>query len=145
MGKDGNLPWCCPEDMTYFREQTRGHLVVMGRKTADSLLRALPNRKNFVLTRQDEYPRSGFIHTKNIEQVIDYANQMAPEKHIFVIGGAEIYSLLRDYVDELHHTIIAGDYEVDTYFPRDFVPGHFIADQVVELSERARVVTWKRP
>ncbi|MCM3783849.1 dihydrofolate reductase [Neobacillus mesonae] len=113
IGKDNGMPWRLPKDMDFFKEQTTGHTIVMGRKTWESLRgRALPNRRNVVLTRQDiELPKAEVIHSV-LEGV-----ELAKDKELFVIGGAKVYEEFLPYADRLIVTRIHETIEGDTYMP----------------------------
>lgn len=90
IGRDGTLPWHLPEDLTHFRELTRGHAVVMGRRTWDSLparVRPLPGRRNIVLTRQADARLEGAEVAHDLAEAL----RLLPERDAWVIGGLEIY------------------------------------------------------
>lgn len=111
IGKDGHLPWRLPNDMRFFKEKTTGHAIVMGRKTFQSMNeRPLPNRDNYVLTRQADYKKSG-VH------VIQDIKDLPHERVVYVIGGSEIYKLFLPMADVLIRTKIVGDFSGDTFFP----------------------------
>lgn len=111
IGKDNGMPWRLPKDMEFFKSQTTGHPIIMGRKTWDSLRgRALPNRRNIVLTRQElELPGAEVIHSV-IEGV-----ELAKEEELFVIGGAKVYEEFLPYADRLIVTRIHETMDGDTY------------------------------
>lgn len=118
IGKDGHLPWHLPEDMKHFKELTTGKVVVMGRKTWESLpekFRPLPDRKNVVVTRQEGYSvPAGVELTSNLEDYLD----LNFDEEICVIGGAEIYKLAMDRATDLELTEIDKDIEGDVFFPK---------------------------
>lgn len=114
IGRDNHLPWRLPRDMAFFKEQTIGKKVLMGRKTWESFgAKPLPNRVNVILTRDPDYTAQGaqIIHT------IDEAIKLGKEEELMVIGGAEIYRLLLPYADCLVVTEIDQSFEGDTFFP----------------------------
>lgn len=115
IGKNGTLPWHLPDDLKFFKEQTRGQIVVMGRKTFAGMgSRPLPKRTNVVLTRQQDYvaPANVFVlHDK--AAVLDFAAAHS-EQNLMIIGGAQIYRLFADVVDTLYVTRLAGDFAGDT-------------------------------
>ena len=116
IGKGNALLWHMPADMKYFRETTRGHTVVMGRKTFESMDRPLPNRKNIVITRDKEYKREGIEVVHSLEEAL--ALLKGSKEEIFIIGGAEIYKQAINLADKLYITHIDGeDKEADTFFP----------------------------
>ncbi len=110
IGNDNQLLWDIKEDMRYFREKTKGKVVVMGRKTYESIGHPLPNRTNIVLTR-GKCNIPGYIVMNSIEEVLGI------KRDIFIIGGSEIYSLFIPYVEKMYITEIDKVYEGDTLFP----------------------------
>ncbi len=117
IGRDNDLPWRLPDDLKRFKALTLGKPVLMGRKTAESLGRALPGRLNLVLTRQGTVPFDGMQAVATVEAAIQVAEaQGAPE--LCVIGGGEVYALTLARADVLHLTEV--DAAVDgahAYFP----------------------------
>ena len=117
IGRDNQLLWHLPEDMAYFRRQTQGSAVLMGRKTWDSLpprFRPLPGRRNLVLSRQDDLQCPGAEVVGTIEQALQ---ALAGADKVFVIGGEQIYRLALPLADQLMLTEIERDYDGDAYFP----------------------------
>ncbi|MBC7397567.1 MAG: dihydrofolate reductase [Bdellovibrionales bacterium] len=124
MGKGGELPWTIPEDMLFFRESTRGQVVLMGRKTYQSLGKALPKRENGIITRD-----LGFVATDarvfhSFKAGVEWyrAQPELSDKVLFVIGGAEIYALSRAYLDEVWLTEIEAEIAGNVFFP-DYAGG----------------------
>ncbi len=116
IGKDGALPWPrIPEDMKHFREKTMGHTIIMGRKTYDSIGKALPGRRNIVLSRQPHLEIDGCSVAPTIHDALWLARQNDEEP--FVIGGAEIYALAMPLATRIYIIRIDEDYEGDTFFP----------------------------
>lgn len=114
IGKDGEMPWHLPGDLKFFKQTTKGHSVVMGRKTFESIGRPLPNRRNIVLTRSEDFSAEGIevIHTFS-----EMDKLVKDEEEFFVIGGATIYEQLLPLADRLYITIIHETFEGDTFFP----------------------------
>ena len=115
IGKDGKLPWHIPDDLKLFKKLTDGGIVVMGRKTYESLNmpHGLPNRINIVLTRNEEFvPHRGLYFINDLDLVLTC------ELDCFVIGGASVYKKLLPYADEMYISTIKKDYEGDTKFPK---------------------------
>lgn len=108
IGFNGNLLFHIPEDMRFFKEKTTGHVVVMGRKTYESIGKPLPNRENYVLTRDENY-KDEKVHV--IHQVDEIP------KDSFVIGGQEIYNLLLPFCDIAYITKVAKHKNCDKYCP----------------------------
>jgi dihydrofolate reductase len=115
IGKDNQLPWHLPEDLKFFKRTTMGHPIAMGRKTHESIGRALPGRENIVITRQLDYKGKDVTIFYSIEEFVEYCRNQDDE--IFVIGGAEIFKETFEYVDRLYITHIEEEFEGDTYFP----------------------------
>ncbi len=108
------IPWHLAEDMRLFRRLTKGHPILMGRRTWESLGRPLPERQNIVLTRCREYEAPGALVIHSVSE-LRKLKLMAPE--VMVIGGAEIYAMLLPRMKRLHVSEVKGSYEADTYFP----------------------------
>ncbi|GGF94564.1 dihydrofolate reductase [Paenibacillus aceti] len=114
IGRNNDLPWRLPADMAFFKAQTTGKTVLMGRKTWESMRsRPLPNRRNIVMTNDRGYHAEGAEVVHSEEQVL----ALAAGEELMVIGGAGIYKLLIPYADRLHVTKIDEEIEGDTYFP----------------------------
>lgn len=130
IGKDNKLPWDCPEDMQYFKEQTEGYHVVMGFNTFESLpfKRGLPNRDNTVITSWDrkcflEDGQDYYLEVTLLPKVVGELRLHKKDLDLdtWIIGGASIYKELLPYVEEIHHTTIEGTYDCDTFFDMSFV------------------------
>lgn len=118
IGKKGKLLVAIPGDQKLFREETTGKVIVMGRKTLESLPGGQPlgGRTNVVLTRDPEYKKKGCVILHSMEEALEYLSRFASE-NIFIIGGAEIYEQFLPYCDTAHVTWIDYSYEADTWFP----------------------------
>lgn len=115
LGKNNDLIWHFKEDMKFFKDTTMGHTVVMGRKTFESLPKALPGRKNIVISSNSEYQAPG----ATVVTSVDEALRIADNEEIFVIGGGKIYSEFLPYADNLYLTEIDAECpDADTYFPQ---------------------------
>ena len=115
IGRDNQLPWRLPDDLKRFKALTLGKPVLMGRKTAQSLGRALPGRLNLVLTRSGQVPFAGMVAVASIEQAIAQA-QSADE--LCVIGGGQVYAQVLARADALHLTWVDTVVEhADAFFP----------------------------
>lgn len=116
IGVEGKLPWKLPTDLKRFKEITTGHVVVMGRKTWESLpekVRPLPNRINVVITRNKDYVAKGAEVRTNLESALE--EFVFEDTNVFVIGGAEIYKEAFKYANILHLTRVVADVEGDTF------------------------------
>lgn len=117
IGKDNAMPWHLPEDFAHFKKTTLGGVVLMGRKTAQSLGRALAGRVNLVLTRGSQTPYPDMLAVGSFEQAAQWAREHGYET-IWVIGGGEVYNAAMALADELvvTHVNTVID-EADTFFP----------------------------
>ncbi|MDH6674300.1 dihydrofolate reductase [Paenibacillus sp. LBL] len=116
IGNKNELPWHLPADLKYFRALTLNGVVVMGRKTYESIGKALPNRTNIIMTRDTQYWKKDAIVFHSVDDVILY-KEKNDVKHLFVIGGSEVYNLFMPIADRLHITKINHDFKGDAYFP----------------------------
>ena len=117
IGKDNKLLWHIPDDLRRFKELTTNHNIIMGRKTFESIVRILPNRKHIIFSQNPDFK----IDNENIEIVhsmLQIQQYIEDENENFVIGGAMIYNLLMPYVTKMYVTEIDKDFEGDTVFPR---------------------------
>lgn len=116
IGRDNALPWRLPDDLKHFKALTVGKPVLMGRRTAQSLGRALPARTNLVLTRSGAVPFDGMQAVGSFEQARAIALAQGAQE-LCVIGGGEIYRLLMAHATDLHLTWVDTEVEADTFFP----------------------------
>ena len=114
IGRDNSLPWHFPEDLRFFKRTTSGHPVVMGRKTFDSIGKPLPNRQNIVLTRDHSWAAEG---VEAIYSPDDLASLHLRTPSVFIIGGAEIYTLFLPRLDSLLVSWVHESHAGDTFFP----------------------------
>ncbi|CAN5244454.1 dihydrofolate reductase [soil metagenome] len=112
IGINNKLPWRLPEDMAHFKQTTTGHPIIMGRKTFDSIGRALPNRRNIVITRNADWRHEG-VETAGS---LDAAIALVGAAEAFVIGGAQIYEAALPRASKLIATEIAKSFNCDTFF-----------------------------
>ena len=114
IGSEGNLPWHIPEDLKKFKSITMGKPIIMGRSTFESIGKALPGRKNIVMTRDREYQADGITIAHNLEEALKLCEQA---KEIMIIGGGEIYKLFFDMVNRLYLTNVEKYIDGDVFFP----------------------------
>ena len=118
IGKDGALPWRLPDDLKRFKALTLGKPILMGRKTAQSLGRALPGRLNLVLTRRGQVPFDGMQAVASLEGAQSIATDVGAGE-LCVIGGGEIYVLTLPIATHMHLTLVDTDVSgADAFFPR---------------------------
>lgn len=121
IGKDNQLPWHLPEDLKFFRDKTKGHIIIMGRKTYDSIGKPLPGRFHIVISRQAttiySHPMVKVVST--IDQAVTEAQKLIPQypSEIFVVGGGEIYKQSLPRLDRVYLTSIDAVVEGDAFFP----------------------------
>lgn len=114
LGKNNDLIWHFKDDMKFFKETTTNHIVIMGRKTFESLPKALPNRRNIVITSKRDYSAEGAEVVASIYEALD----LSKNEDVFIIGGGQIYKSFLDVADKLYLTEIDDSCEeADTFFP----------------------------
>lgn len=114
IGVDGKLPWHLPEDLKHFKRLTLGHPVIMGRKTWESLGKALPGRENIVVTRNPGYEAPGAAVARSLDAAIALC---AGEPVAFVIGGERLFAESLPIAAGMVLTEIQRDFAGDTWFP----------------------------
>ena len=137
IGKNGGIPWSCPQDMKWFKDTTIGHAVIMGRKTFDSLKKPLKDRINIVITSKDIVTNSEekIYAVKSVEEAISLAKSLTMND-IFIIGGASIYkyALEHDLVDKIYIDYLSEIVEdADAFFP--LFQNNYSWDEVGETVE----------
>ncbi|MEK7093629.1 MAG: dihydrofolate reductase [Patescibacteria group bacterium] len=119
LGKENKLLWQIPDDLRRFKELTKGHPVIMGRKTFESIVSylggPLPKRFNIVVTRDKNWRYDGIIAVTSVEDALAEAKKL--DKYIFIGGGAQIYEAALPYTDKLYLTLIDDEKEGDSFFP----------------------------
>ena len=116
IGKDNQLPRHLPSDMKYFKNQTWGMTVIMGRKSLESLGKPLQGRKNIVVTRNKDWRQEGTEVAHSINEAIDLAKETGVNE-IFIIGGAEIFKEAMPFANRIYLTRIHHHFDGDAYFP----------------------------
>jgi len=129
IGSSKSMPWHIPEDLRHFRDITRGHTVIMGRKTFESIGRPLPQRNNVVLTRKPSQIDGVLV----INDLAQYLKTIKNDEQVFIIGGADIYGLAYPFVERLYVTHIAHEFKGDVYFPAQYFAGDFAQVKKQEL------------
>ena len=124
LGKNNDLPWgrALPTDMKRFRDKTRGHTVIMGKRTFESMNNTpLPNRENIVVSREEDYKPEGVTVVDSVEKAIEEARKHENPPaggEIFIIGGGKIFELALPYADRFYLTLIHAKFaDADTFFP----------------------------
>ena len=112
IGDSNKLIWHLPADLKRFKEVTTGHPIVMGRKTFQSIGRPLPNRRNIIITRDEDFEVEGCEIVNSIEEALLLTNS-----DCFIIGGGEIYKQTIHLAEQIYMTVVDEEFEGDTKFP----------------------------
>ena len=121
LGLKDKLLWRLPDDLKRFKQITLGHVVIMGRKTYETIGKPLTERKNIIITRNAAYVAPGCVVVSSLDEAIKAAGD---DQEIFVMGGGEIYSLALARADRMYLTFIDASTEADTFFP-EFDPAEW--------------------
>jgi dihydrofolate reductase len=114
IGRDGKLPWHLPDDLKHFRQRTLGKPVLMGRRTFESIGRALPGRRNLVLSHRGALAATGIETVSSFEQACE---RVGEDTELCVIGGAALFALALPSASRVYLTRVHGSPSGDTYFP----------------------------
>ena len=136
IGKDGNLLCHLSDDLKYFKEKTTGKTIVMGRVTLEGFpgKKGLPNRRNLVLTRDEEYFAEG-VETISSEEELWSALTGTPTDEVFIVGGARVYEDFLKYCDTCYVTKIFEDFDADRFFPNLDENSEFSCKELSEVLE----------
>lgn len=110
IGKDGKIPWHLPNDLQHFKHITSGHIIVMGRKTFEAIVRPLPHRRNIVLTSSTTLALPGV-------EVVHHKDDVLALGDVFIIGGESLYRQFLEVAERLYITEIALEIDGDAFFP----------------------------
>lgn len=116
IGAEGAIPWRLPDDQRFFRQTTIGHAVVMGRKTFDSIGKALPGRRNLVLTRRAHAAADGVDFFPDLATALEAARENGIDE-CFIAGGEAVYREALEHADRLYVTRVDTAPGGDTFFP----------------------------
>lgn len=119
IGARNRLLWRIKKDFRHFKEITMRHPIIMGRKTHESIGRALPGRANIIITRDEKYSTQGCQVVHSLTGAIELAKTQSGAEEIFIIGGGEIFkqALEQNLVDKLYITKVKGDFNAEIFFP----------------------------
>ena len=147
IGKDNALPWRLSEDLKRFKRLTLGHAMLMGRKTYDSIGRALPGRTTLVLTRDPAWRAEGVTPVRSVDEALERARAAGVD--LWVVGGAEVYRLALPRVQRFYLTHLEKDVEGDAHFPDVDLSGWRVLEDErhhdAALGADYRFVTYERP
>lgn len=147
IGKDNQMPWHLPVDLAWFRQNTVGKPVIMGRKTYESIGRLLPKRPNIILSRSG-FEVEGAYSATSLEQAVELAKSFANTDEIMIIGGGELFKQAIPKADKLYLTEIQAEIEGDTFFEFDEENWQLSEEKWSEIDEnnpyRCRFMILKR-
>ena len=133
IGRDNALPWRLPDDLKRFKALTMGKPVLMGRRTFESIGKALPGRENFVVTREPGYAACGCT----VYSDLGVAVAALSERELMVIGGAQIYAQTLALAQRLHLTLVDAEVAGDALFPEiDPAEWQIVSDETHRADER---------
>ncbi|MDX9705222.1 MAG: dihydrofolate reductase [Weeksellaceae bacterium] len=115
IGRDNQLIWKLSSDLKRFKQLTSGHPIIMGRKTFESIEKALPNRRNIVITKNKNWNSEGIEVVHSLEEALKKAKSL--DSTIFIIGGGTIYEQSISLADAIEVTEVHAVFEGDAYFP----------------------------
>jgi dihydrofolate reductase len=136
IGVDGRIPWHISEDLKFFKRTTLGHIIVMGRKTYDSIGKPLPGRENWVVSREAD------IAGVRVLRSFDAITEPTDGRQLYIIGGAQLYAALLPRCTELLLTRINNEVEGDTFFPE--FENSFDAGKILESGESYEIRRHRR-
>jgi dihydrofolate reductase len=116
IGRGDKLPWHIPEDFAWFKRNTEGYPIIMGRKTFESIGKVLPGRINVIITRNRSYAAAGARIFHSLEEGLAKLEQEGHDE-IFIIGGSQIFDESMERVDRIYLTLVHQDYEGDVHMP----------------------------
>jgi dihydrofolate reductase len=114
IGQDNQMPWHLPADFKHFKNITMGKPIVMGRKTYDSIGRALPGRRNIIISRNLSLQ---IPDCEVVNSLVEALLLLKQEEEVFIIGGADLFTQALPFTDRLYFTLIEREFAGDTYFP----------------------------
>ena len=120
IGKDNQLIWHLPADLKRFKQLTMGHTMIMGRKTFESIGKALSGRTTIIITRQKNYTKENCLIADSLEHAIEHCkiNPAIQHEEIFIIGGAQIFAEAMSLADKIYLTKIHQSFDGDVFFPQ---------------------------
>lgn len=135
IGKDNAMPWHLPVDLAWFRANTVGKPVIMGRKTYESIGRLLPKRPNIILSRSG-FAAEGAYSAESLEQAVSLAKSFTNVGEIMIIGGGELFKQAMPIAEKLYLTEIQANIDGDTFFEFDENNWKLIQEQFSDVDEQ---------
>ena len=132
IGNENKLIWHLSDDLKRFKDLTKGHHVIMGRKTFESMPKALPNRTNVIITRKKDYIAENAIVVNSLEEALKVSSD---DPQPFIIGGGEIYNMSMNISDKIELTRVHHDFEGDTIFPKIDNENWIESDRVLKIKD----------
>lgn len=118
IGKNNDLLWSLPADLAHFKKHTTGCPIIMGRKTFESIGRPLPNRRNIIVSRQEDYQVAGCEVYPSLEEALRVASlDLTTHDELFIIGGGQLYREAMPLAQMLYITWVHTEPDADTFFP----------------------------
>ena len=114
IGREGELPWRLPDDLRHFKRLTTGKAVIMGRRTFESIGRPLPERRNIVMTRDEEFAAEGCEMASSLTEAMDLVDGA---DEVMIIGGGQVYRDFLPLADRIYLTRVQAEVDGDTKFP----------------------------
>jgi len=142
IGKNNQLLWHISEDLKNFKKLTLGHHLLMGRKTFESIGKALPGRSTIILTRDETYQKDGCYIAHSIDQALKMAKDNG-ETELFICGGAEIYQQVLGLTDTIYLSKVDFEGPADTYFPKLTIEDWQIIKEELVTSSKAPGYTFQ--
>jgi dihydrofolate reductase len=134
IGKNNQLPWHLPADLQHFKKLTMGHHMIMGRKTYESIGRALPGRTSVIITSNKDYKAEGCIIVHSLKEALEVSKK---DSEVFIIGGAAVFMESLRLADKIYLTDILENFEGDVFFPKlDFLSWKLVQREHHEPDEK---------
>lgn len=141
-GTKSGLPWYYKEDLQFYKKMTTNKKNIMGRETFDSIGFALPNRETYVLSRNKSlnYVDANVIDLKEADRII----KENPKEEIMLVGGVQVFELLKDKVDKIYLTFINKEYEGDVFYKEFDTEGFELIETIQGENKELEFQTWIR-
>lgn len=134
IGKDNSLIWYLPADLQHFKRLTMGCPIIMGRKTFESIGKALPGRTSVIVTRNKTFHAENCVTVHSLEEALE---KVQSHKEVFIIGGADIYRQALEKADKLYLTKVHESFDGDTFFPEiDMAAWQLIEEKKMQADDK---------